>query len=285
MSRVDEITREGPSITLVATPNGKARVPIFLFDRATGAQKALDTINPANKRERDRYVEEADETLRPELAELLLEIAAEIQERRVSRKEETQTEAPYRVEQAWPDSVDGVALLDSLVEQIARYVVLPAHAPEATALWTLHTYVTDVTDYTPYLLVTSPTRQCGKSTKLDLLQQLAFRAIKSDGYTAAALYRRIDQWSPTMLLDELDTRLRGDGGEALRGVLNSGFQKGGKVTICVGDNHEARDFKTYCPKVLAGIGRPWDTVTSRSIPIRMERAQRSELQGKRKIRG
>lgn len=36
--------------------------------------------------------------------------------------------------------------------------------------------------------------------------------------------------------------------------------------------------------MLAGIGRPWDTVTSRSIPIRMHRASRGELRPIQKIR-
>lgn len=39
------------------------------------------------------------------------------------------------------------------------------------------------------------------------------------------------------------------------------------------------------PKVLAGIGRVWDTVTSRSIPIRLRRATKDELRGLAKIRG
>jgi hypothetical protein len=88
-----------------------------------------------------------------------------------------------------------------------------------------------------------------------------------------------------MLLDELETRLRGDSGEMLRGVLDSGFRRGGKLTICVGDQHEEKDFSTFCPKVLAGIGRVWDTVASRSIPVRMARASRAELVLLKKLRG
>ena len=62
-----------------------------------------------------------------------------------------------------------------------------------------------------------------------------------------------------MLLDELDAQLRSDAGESLRKVLNTGFARTGKITICVGDAHEDKDFATFCPKVLAGIGRVWDT--------------------------
>src|SRR5262249_17492552 len=111
------------------------------------------------------------------------------------------------------------------------------------------------------------------------------RAEMTGGITAAALYRRIDRCSPTMLLDELDTRLRAEGGEALRGVLNTGFHVRGTVTICSGDDNEDRGFKTFCPKVLAGMGRLWDTVMSRSIPVRLQRASAAERRQLKKIRG
>ncbi|HEX8944811.1 MAG TPA: hypothetical protein VF785_16845, partial [Gemmatimonadaceae bacterium] len=135
---------------------------------------------------------------------------------------------------------------------------MPRHASEAIALWVAHTYVIDCADFTPYLWISSPARECGKSTLLELLAQLAHRAQLTGGITAAALYRRIDRLRPTMLLDELDAQLRSDAGESLRRVLNTGFARSGKMTICIGDAHEDKDFATFCPKVLAGIGRLWD---------------------------
>src|SRR5262249_6220447 len=98
---------------------------------------------------------------------------------------------------------------------------------------------------------------------------------------------RIDRLAPTMLLDELDTRLRSDGGESLREVLNCGFHRTGTATISVQvrNDWEDRDFKTFCPKVLAGIGSLWDTVESRSIPVRLRRASKAERAGLRKVDG
>jgi hypothetical protein len=89
--------------------------------------------------------------------------------------------------------VTTASLLDSLCQLLSDYIVIPPAAIDAIALWVCHTYVTGVTDFTPYLLVTSPVRECGKSTLLELLQHLAHRALKTDGITAAALYRRIDR--------------------------------------------------------------------------------------------
>jgi hypothetical protein len=192
---------------------------------------------------------------------------------------------PFPPIEPWATPVNGAEVLDEVCALVRRYMVLPAHGPEAVALWVLHTYLVDVADYTPYLLVTSPVRECGKSTLLDVLVHIAHRAQQTGGITAAALYRRINRHAPALLLDELDTRLRGDSGELLRGVLNTGFHRSGKITICVGDNHEDKDFATFCPKVLAGIGRVWDTVTSRSIPLRLNRATKGELVALTKIRG
>jgi hypothetical protein len=89
-----------------------------------------------------------------------------------------------------------------------------------------------------------------------------------------------------MLLDELDARLKGEGGENLRGVLNTGFHVTGNVVICVQspDGYEDRDFRTFCPKVLSGIGKLWGTVASRSIPVRLRRASKAEMSGLRKVR-
>jgi hypothetical protein len=205
------------------------------------------------------------------------------------RKPRAKRQAPEVAQPAeedpWPHPVDGVELLDELVVLARRYMVLPEYAAEAIALWVLHTYLLAVADFTPYLLITSPVRGCGKTTLLDLAEHIAYRALKNGGITAAALYRVIDKRSPTMLLDELDTRLKGEGAEGLRGVLNEGFKRGGNIVICVGDTAEPRSFRVFSPKMLAGIGRVWDTVASRSIPIRLQRASKDELYLLKKMRG
>jgi uncharacterized protein DUF3631 len=93
--------------------------------------------------------------------------------------------------------------------------------------------------------------------------------------TAAVLPRKVDADRPTLLLDESDTAFKGDRdyAEALRGVLNSGYRRSGKTTVCVGQGVQIgfQDFSTFCPKAIAGIGRLPDTVQSRSIPIRLKR--------------
>jgi hypothetical protein len=279
---------ESERLRAIATFNGRTRCNVLVYDRSDQRKPLLvDDVNLAAAGQRGTVIEALDVGYRAEAEPLLTQLAAVVAaERTKVAKVDGSTDAgAFPVVEPWPETVNGAALLEELRDLILAHVVLPQHAAEALALWVAHTYVTDVTDYTPYILVTSPVRECGKTTLLELLLYLAHRAKFTSGITAAALYRHIERYIPTMLLDELDTRLRGDAGEMLRGVLNSGFQRGGTVTVCVGDEHETRDFRTFCPKVLAGVGRVWDTVTSRSIPIRLARASRDQLIQLRKIRG
>lgn len=282
-----EVKAQSEHLEAVALLNGKAKAEIRVRYLNSGLVLHTDEFNPVQAKAREAFVEQVPTLYADEVRDLLSDLADDITEERARQQEAKNQNAddPFPEIVPWDHSVDGEQLLDDLVTFISSYMVMASHETLAVTLWIVHTYVLEVSDYTPYLLVTSPVRECGKTTLLELLLHVAHRAQMTGGITAAALYRRIDKHYPTMLLDELDTRLRGDSGEALRGVLNTGFQRSGKVTICVGDQHDDKDFSTFCPKVLAGIGRVWDTVTSRSIPLRLSRATKAELSGLTKIRG
>jgi hypothetical protein len=287
MSGYRNLRQTGETVTLIAVPNGRVKYGVFAY-RPSDAQTPIFTTdaNLNDEKERARIVGELPADAQAEAEPMLKRLAAGVAEARLTAKGSAKKDdTPFREDEPWPDDVDGAALASALETLIARFMMLPPFAETVIALWLIHTYLLPVADYSPYILVTSPVRECGKTTLLELLLHLAYRAQFTGGITAAALYRRIARHSPTMLLDELDTRLRGDSGELLRGVLNTGFHRSGKVTICVGEDQEDRDFSTFCPKVLAGIGRVWDTVTSRSIPIRLQRAPKARLATLDRIRG
>lgn len=278
---------ESATLRAITMVNGRAKCRVFLYlSRDQETPIAAETLDLASSSDRARFLEQIADDSRSEAGPLLMQLAAAAAAAASAPKRKDDTDADlFPPVEPWDASVNGAQVLDEVRALIRRYIVLPDHGPEVLALWIVHTYLIDIADYTPYLLITSPVRECGKSTALDLLVHVAHRAQQTGGITAAALYRRIDRHSPAMLLDELDTRLRGDSGELLRGVLNTGFHRSGKITICVGDNHDDQDFSTFGPKVLAGIGRVWDTVTSRSIPLRLNRATKEELATLTKIRG
>jgi hypothetical protein len=92
--------------------------------------------------------------------------------------------------------------------------------------------------------------------------------------------RKISRVGPTLLLDETDATFNGnkDFSEALRGVLNSGYRRGGVYSICVpvGGEWVDQDFPVFGPKALAGIGNLPDTVQDRGIPIEMRRKLKTD---------
>ncbi len=173
----------------------------------------------------------------------------------------------------WPDPVEGAALLAELQATVHRFVVLSPEAGRAVALWIVHTHAIDAASITPILGITSPEKRCGKSTLLGgLLRRLVSRPLLASNITSSAVYRAIEAFGPTLLIDEADSFLREN--EELRGVLNSGH---GRDTAQVIRNVETRDgiepraFSTWGAKAIALIGGLPSTLTDRAIEIRLMR--------------
>jgi hypothetical protein len=206
-------------------------------------------------------------------------IAADI----VKRHPPKESTAP--VAAALPSMTPGEAtkitgeLLETCRAWIRRYIVISEEQAIIMAAWVLHTYAFDAAETTPYIHITAPERACGKSRLMETLEALAAAPVRSGGMTAAALVRTIEAKKPTIFLDEMDAQLGGDKeyAEAIRGVLNEGFRKGGVFYKCVGKDFDLKDFHVYCPKCFAGIGQLPDTVSSRSIVIEMRRKCPGEI--------
>jgi hypothetical protein len=62
-------------------------------------------------------------------------------------------------------------------------------------------------DISPRLAITSPEKQCGKTTLLDVLSCLAWRPMTTGSITAASIFRVVEKVQPTLLIDEADTFL------------------------------------------------------------------------------
>jgi hypothetical protein len=166
-------------------------------------------------------------------------------------------------------------LLDSVAVFLRRYVVLTDEQADAVALFVAHTHTFDAAEATGYLAITSAEKRSGKTRLLEVLEMLFCRPWLTGRVTAAVLVRKIDKLCPTLLLDETDAAFKGpeESREALRGTLNSGYRRGGRTSLCVGTGASItfRDFQTFCPKAIAGIGQLPDTGADRSIPIRLKR--------------
>jgi hypothetical protein len=181
---------------------------------------------------------------------------------------------PHWKVKPWSESVDGAALLNDLRDYFTRYAALPKHADVVLALWPLHTWVFDCFDITPYLVITSPTRRCGKSLVLTILQWLCCRAKKNDSMSKAAIYRSVENERPTLVLDETSWVV--DQKDDRQGILCGGFERLGHVEVCEGEsaNITVRRYSTYCPKAFGIIGKLTATLMDRSIEIAMQRKTR-----------
>ena len=171
--------------------------------------------------------------------------------------------------------VDGTMLLNSISEKLSKYVVLPDGAGDAIAAWTLLTYSSNAFRILPNLGLTSPVKRCGKTTALELLQGLVNKGLTASNISPAAVFRTIDRYHPTLLIDEADTFLKDN--DELRGVLNSGHTRTTAFVIRVeGENHEPVKFSTWGPKAISMIGSLPETLQDRSVVIELRRKMPGE---------
>jgi len=194
-----------------------------------------------------------------------------------AKSESAPPDAPFLADvDPWPDPVDGATALNAVVALLRRYVVLPAHAAEAIALWCLHAFLMPVWNISPILAALSPVKRCGKSTLMELVQALTPRALLVSNLSVASLFRAVDAFSPTLLSDEADTWLSDEHSE-LRGIFNSGWRRGtARVLRCDGDDNKARVFSAWAAKAIAAIRKLPGTVEDRSIIVQLQRKTATE---------
>jgi hypothetical protein len=168
----------------------------------------------------------------------------------------------------WPEAVEGAALLEELAHTYRRFVSLPQDGAEALALWIVFTYALEAFDVAPILALCSPLKRCGKTTTEDLTTALARRPLAASNVTVAALYRTVERFAPTLIVDEADTFLLTN--LALRGVINSGHTRATAFVVRTA-GHEPRLFSTWGARMIALIGRLPATLEDRAIVLPMRR--------------
>ncbi len=170
----------------------------------------------------------------------------------------------------WPDAVDGNMLLQTIGATIRAHVIADRPTIVAGALWIVHTYLLDRLTVSPIAHISAPEKRCGKTVLLSAIGRLAHKPLPCANISAAATFRAVEAWAPTLLIDEADAFLRDS--EELRGVLNSGHTRDSAFVVrCDGEQNEPRRFSTWCAKAISGIGRIADTLEDRSIPLHLRR--------------
>jgi putative DNA primase/helicase len=195
-----------------------------------------------------------------------------VRRRRAEATKKNAAALPHWHVEPWHTAVSGAELLDGIEKVFRRYIVLPKGAGEALALWTLHAWTIDAGDISPFMVLVSPTKRCGKTSVLIILYYLTPRSELASNISASAVFRYIQDTRPTLLIDEADTFVRDN--EQMRGILNSGHTKAAAHVIRnveINGEHKPQRFSTWAPKAIATIRELADTLEDRAIIVTLQR--------------
>jgi putative DNA primase/helicase len=102
---------------------------------------------------------------------------------------------------------------------------------------------------------------------------------RASNISEAALFRVIEKFKPTLMLDEAETlKGKSERAEYLRQILNAGNRQGAVATRCIGQgaNLDVKDFSVFCPKIVCGIGTFPPTIADRAICVPMQRRNKQK---------
>ena len=170
----------------------------------------------------------------------------------------------------WTSPVDPGALLSEISATVRRFIICQQETADVVALWVAMTWFMDVVQIAPLAVITAPEKRCGKSQLLFLLGKLSYRPLTASNISPAALFRAVDAWKPTLLVDEADAFMRDN--EELRGIINAGHTRDSAYVVrTVGDDFTPTRFSVWGAKALAGIGHLADTLMDRAIVLELRR--------------
>jgi hypothetical protein len=178
------------------------------------------------------------------------------------------------------DCNDLNSILTDLESHVTRFVSFGSrHRSIAVALWVAHVYAIEAAPSAAYLRIKSAAEESGKTTLLEVLEQLLGRhGINAISISPSVVFRLRDKVGPVaLLLDEIDNTLKNradDGARDLLALVNAGYRRSATAYRSEGKTFEPRAFKAFGPAAIAGIGTLAATTESRCVPITLTRKPR-----------
>jgi putative DNA primase/helicase len=223
--------------------------------------KRLTALTPFEY-DRVRISEAKTLNIRPATLDNLIKAA-----KLISRKE---NKTPFTEIEPWYEPINPAELLTDISNTIKRFIICPPETIHAATLWIAMTWFIDVIQVAPLAVITAPEKRCGKSQLLFLISRLVNRPLSASNISPSALFRSIDAWQPTLLIDEADSFMREN--DELRGIINCGHTRdSAKIIRTVGDDYTPTTFIVWGAKALAGIGHLPDTIMDRAITLELRR--------------
>ena len=264
MNNINQIQENKP----VEANNDSAPVIDPVIDEAE-IEKAIEQLAQLSRIQYDKIRNDAAKKLGLSLASL----DSYVKEARTANN--SKDESLFTEVEPWPEPVKPEELLSEIEETIRRFIVCEPETALAASLWVAMTWFMDEIKIAPIAIITAPEKRCGKSQLLSVLGKLSYRPLPSSNISPAALFRSVDKWQPTLLIDEADTFVRDN--EELRGLLNAGHTRDSAYILrCVGDSHEPKQFNLWGAKALSGIGKLADTIMDRAIVLVLRRKRSDE---------
>ena len=159
---------------------------------------------------------------------------------------------PFCVVEPYSKPINPAQLLDDIFATALKFIVMSTAEAIVMTLWIAFTWFIGVVQVAPLLLINAPEAACGKTQAFDFVARLSARAMTSANSSMAYLFRAIELWQPTILIDEADTFIREN--HEMKGIINAGYLRASAfIGRVVGDNHEPKQFNVWGAKSLAGI--------------------------------
>lgn len=258
-----------------------------------GLEAVMDSLGSLNDKSMDQAAEslpaavvrlaglsrmEYDQARKDEAQRLGVRIGTldqEVKEARKGQSNESEKGGMFPVVEIWPQPVNACTLFNDLLQAVQRFIVCSHETAVVAVLWCAFTWLIDDLHVAPLAVISAPEKRCGKSQLLDFMRRLSYRPLVASNISPAAVFRVIEAYSPTLLIDEADSFLKDN--EELRGVINSGHTRQSAYVIrTVGDAHEPMQFSTWGAKALSGIGKLSETLMDRAIVLELRRKLPSE---------
>jgi hypothetical protein len=168
-------------------------------------------------------------------------------------------------------------LLTEVEEFIYRYVDLDNSFRTFAACYVLLSWLFDRFYSIPYLRLLGDFGT-GKSRALDVIGGICYRPVNVSGATSAAgIFRIIDRWRGTLILDESDFRYSDETVDIVR-ILNQGFEKNRTVLRVNTNDMSLEHFQAFCPKIISSRKKFQDeALESRCLSTITKQTSRADL--------
>lgn len=150
---------------------------------------------------------------------------------------------PHAEPQNLPD------LFEALLNIIDRHVTLSEDFRIGVAAYIVMSGNFDAFEFIPYLQLRC-LQGAGKTQAVKVMKELAYHGMRRVSPTPATIYRPIEAYHPTLILDEMPGRMS----QVMVTILKAGADRGSPVPRHDGgrDGFKFGSFSPFCPKIFAG---------------------------------